>query len=48
MGFFLDCLILLRTFKTIVIGLAHSEEEPPAGEVIAASPETETGGQKSA
>lgn len=48
MGFFLDCLILLRTFKTIVIGLAHSEEEPPAGEVIAASAETDTGGQKSA
>lgn len=26
MGFFLDCLILLRTFKTIVVGLKHNDE----------------------
>ncbi len=25
MSFFLDCLILLRTFKTIIVGLRHSE-----------------------
>ncbi len=29
MGFFLDCLVLLRTFKTILVGLRHSEEQPP-------------------
>ena len=29
MSFFLDVLILLRTFKTIIVGLAHSEEETP-------------------
>ena len=29
MSFFLDCLILLRTFKTIIVGLTHSEEEAP-------------------
>ncbi len=27
MSFFLDCLILLRTFKTIIVGLKHSEME---------------------
>lgn len=49
MGFFLDCLILLRTFKTILIGLAHSEEEPPAaGEVIPSTSETESDGQQTA
>jgi exopolysaccharide biosynthesis polyprenyl glycosylphosphotransferase len=26
MSFFLDCLILLRTFRTIIVGLKHSEE----------------------
>jgi exopolysaccharide biosynthesis polyprenyl glycosylphosphotransferase len=26
MGFFLDCLILLRTFKTVVVGLKHNDE----------------------
>jgi lipopolysaccharide/colanic/teichoic acid biosynthesis glycosyltransferase len=41
MSFFLDCLILLRTFKTIIVGLTHSEEEAPdektgGGRVIAA------------
>jgi lipopolysaccharide/colanic/teichoic acid biosynthesis glycosyltransferase len=35
MSFFLDGLILLRTFKTIIVGLVHSEEE---------SPEERTGG----
>ena len=30
MSFFLDWLILLRTFKTIVVGLRHSEEAEPA------------------
>ncbi len=30
MSFFLDVLILLRTFKTIIVGLRHSEEEAPA------------------
>ncbi len=39
MGFSIDCLILLRTFRTILIGLTHSESaesgEPPAnGRVI--------------
>jgi exopolysaccharide biosynthesis polyprenyl glycosylphosphotransferase len=29
MGFFLDALILLRTFRTIIVGLRHSEEEHP-------------------
>jgi exopolysaccharide biosynthesis polyprenyl glycosylphosphotransferase len=28
MSFFLDALILLRTFKTIAVGLRHSENEP--------------------
>jgi exopolysaccharide biosynthesis polyprenyl glycosylphosphotransferase len=32
MSFFLDVLILLRTFKTIIIGLRHSEEEEEANE----------------
>ena len=32
MGFFLDILILLRTFKTIVVGLRHNEEEEEANE----------------
>ncbi|MFH0909799.1 MAG: sugar transferase [bacterium] len=32
MGFFLDVLILLRTFKTIVVGLRHNEEEEEANE----------------
>ncbi len=30
MSFFLDVLILLRTFKTIIVGLRHSEEQYPA------------------
>ena len=30
MSFFLDVLILLRTFKTILVGLRHSEAEEPA------------------
>lgn len=30
MSFFLDVLILLRTFKTIIVGLRHSEEQDPA------------------
>ena len=31
MSFFLDCLILLRTFRTIMVGLRHSEGDmPPA------------------
>lgn len=30
MSFFLDALILLRTFKTIVVGLRHSAEDTPA------------------
>lgn len=29
MSLWLDCLILLRTVKTIVVGLAHSEQAPP-------------------
>lgn len=29
MSFFLDTLILLRTFKTILVGLRHSTEETP-------------------
>jgi lipopolysaccharide/colanic/teichoic acid biosynthesis glycosyltransferase len=29
MSFFLDTLILLRTFKTIIVGLAYSEEQAP-------------------
>jgi exopolysaccharide biosynthesis polyprenyl glycosylphosphotransferase len=32
MSFFLDVLILLRTFKTIVVGLRHSAEEEEANE----------------
>jgi exopolysaccharide biosynthesis polyprenyl glycosylphosphotransferase len=32
MSFFLDVLILLRTFKTIVVGLRHSEAEEEANE----------------
>lgn len=32
MSFFLDLLILLRTFKTIIIGLRHSESESPESE----------------
>jgi lipopolysaccharide/colanic/teichoic acid biosynthesis glycosyltransferase len=32
MSFFLDVLILLRTFKTIIVGLRHSEEEEEANE----------------
>jgi len=45
MSFFLDSLILLRTFRTIIEGLRHSEEseaeESPAGRVVpmAAAPE---------
>ena len=40
-SFFLDCLILLRTFKTIIVGLVHSEDEAPeeksgAGTIIQA------------
>lgn len=31
MSFFLDCLILLRTFKSIIVGLRHSEDE--SGEI---------------
>jgi lipopolysaccharide/colanic/teichoic acid biosynthesis glycosyltransferase len=27
MGFFLDCLILLRTIKTVVVGLKHNDEQ---------------------
>ena len=35
MSFFLDTLILLRTFKTIIVGLRHSEEQEPVnGRVI--------------
>ena len=30
MSFFLDTLILLRTFKTILVGLRHSAEDTPA------------------
>jgi len=26
MGFFLDCMILLRTFKTIIVGLKHADD----------------------
>jgi len=29
MGFFLDCLILLRTFKTVVVGLKHNDNIQP-------------------
>ncbi|MBN2562061.1 MAG: sugar transferase [Phycisphaerae bacterium] len=38
MSFFLDSLILLKTFKTIIVGLKYSEEaeiESPSAEVIA-------------
>ncbi len=44
MSFFLDCLILLRTFKTIIVGLKYgedggeTEEEPPAGRVLPLPP----------
>lgn len=43
MSFFLDVLILLRTFKTIIVGLRHSEEEAaaasaPAGELTVLPP----------
>jgi len=31
MGFFLDCMILLRTIKTVVVGLKHTENEPADG-----------------
>ena len=43
MGFSIDCLILLRTFRTIIVGLTHSESagEPPdegSGKVIPLEP----------
>lgn len=43
MSFFLDCLILLRTFRTIVVGLRHSDAEEhgeprSASEVISILP----------
>lgn len=38
MGFALDWLILLRTFRTVLIGLSHSESQPLAG-VTTPSPE---------
>lgn len=47
MSFFLDCLILLRTFKTIVVGLRHSGEEIPqagaVGEVSVLGPKASDG-----
>lgn len=47
MSFFLDCLILLRTFKTIVVGLRHSGEEAPSaggsGEVSVLGPRASDG-----
>ena len=41
MSFFLDCLILLRTLKTIIVGLRYNEEdddETPSGKVITLNP----------
>ena len=39
MSLFLDCLILLRTFKTIIVGLKHIDaeelEEQASGRLIA-------------
>lgn len=53
MSFFLDSLILLRTFKTILVGLRHSEEHegdaPGSGSVLSVMPgETSTSGAKTA
>jgi lipopolysaccharide/colanic/teichoic acid biosynthesis glycosyltransferase len=52
MSFFLDCLILLRTFKTILVGLRHSEEEPgdqsSGGVLTVLAPETPKSGAKTA
>lgn len=52
MSFFLDCLILLRTFKTIIVGLRHSEEEeaeqPAAGKLISLAPAEKAGETKTA
>ena len=42
MSFFLDCLILLKTLKTIIVGLRYNEEdeddETPSGKVITLNP----------
>lgn len=38
MSFFLDVLILLRTFKTILVGLRYGEEEETASEAQASPP----------
>ena len=52
MSLFLDCLILLRTFKTIIVGLKHSEaeelEEQASGRIIALPPAAKTEGVKTA
>lgn len=53
MSFFLDSLILLRTFKTILVGLRHSEEpegdSEGGGSVLSVLPgETSTSGAKTA
>ena len=36
LSFFLDILILLRTFKTIVVGLRHSGEQAPVAAPVVA------------
>ncbi len=53
MSFLLDCLILLRTFKTIIVGLRYSEETSPeetlAGRVVSLPPpQTQSTGAKTA
>ena len=42
MSFFLDTLILLRTFKTILVGLRHSAEDTPAPAPVATADVWET------
>lgn len=52
MSLFLDCLILLRTFRTIIVGLKHSEVEEPqesvSGRIIALPPSVKAEGAKTA
>ena len=52
MSFFLDVLILLRTFKTIIVGLRYEDElqaeEPPPGSVIPISPASKPEGEQTA
>ncbi|MFH1026856.1 MAG: sugar transferase [Pseudomonadota bacterium] len=53
MSFFLDSLILLRTFRTIIVGLKHSEEEMEAediaeGQLVSLAPADKANGVKTA